>query len=316
MYKKLFSQINDIKLYFQSQLSQELNLLLVPAPLFIDSKQSLNDMLSGNEPPVDFEIYSLNKNVEIVQSLAKWKRVALKKYDFQEYEGIVTNMIAIRRNETTDNTHSILVDQWDWEVIIPEKDRTIFTLSNFVKKIYKCIYKTQTYINEKYKLNNNNFLPSEIFIIHSQELENMYPNLTPKEREDAITKMHKAVFIISIGKILNSGEAHDTRSAEYDDWNLNGDILVWSASLNKSIELSSMGIRVDSNSLQDQLKQKNMRIGTQYHNAILNNQIPFTIGGGIGQSRLAMFILNKKHIGEVQVSEWSENELKEYKKIL
>lgn len=316
MNKNLFLSISDTKQHFQNVLCKKLNLVKVPAPLFINCDENLNDLLNGVEKPVNFEIYSLKRKVEIVHSLAKWKRVALSKYNFKANEGIVTDMIAIRRNEVTDNIHSILVDQWDWEVVITKQLRKRDTLIKFAQSIYSCVVETQNYINKKYKIKNNIDLPKKLFVIDSQELEEMFPNIDAKLREDKIAKKYKAVFVTSIGHKLKSGKQHDLRSPEYDDWNLNGDILVWSEKLKKSIELSSMGIRVDEKSLKTQLEIKNIKPNTQYHMDILNKKLPLTIGGGIGQSRIAMFILNKSHIGEVQVSEWSDNEIKKNKFIL
>lgn len=316
MNKKNFILINDIKNYFESQISKKLNLTKIPAPLFLAKNTYLNDELNGIEKSVNFEIYNMDREAEIIHSLAKWKRVALKKYSFKQNEGIVTDMKAVRRNEITDNIHSILVDQWDWEVIINKNQRNKKTLIEYAQKVYRAIISCQNIINKKYKLNFNNDLPNKLFVIDSQELLDMYPNDTSKQREYKITKKHHAVLITSIGHKLKNGIEHDLRSPEYDDWDLNGDILVWSNALKQPIELSSMGVRVDKNSLKHQLELKNMQIKTNYHNDIVKDNLPFTIGGGIGQSRVVMFILNKKHIGEVQVSEWTEKELKENKFIL
>lgn len=316
MNKKNFILINDIKNYFESQISKKLNLTKIPAPLFLAKNTYLNDELNGIEKSVNFEIYDMDREAEIIHSLAKWKRVALKKYSFKQNEGIVTDMKAVRRNEITDNIHSILVDQWDWEVIINKNQRNKKTLIEYAQKVYSAVVSCQNVINKKYKLNYNNDLPNKLFVIDSQELLDMYPNDSSKQREYKITKKYHAVLITSIGHKLNNGIEHDLRSPEYDDWNLNGDILVWSNAIKQPIELSSMGVRVDKNSLKHQLELKNMRVKTDYHNDIIESNLPFTIGGGIGQSRVVMFIMNKKHIGEVQVSEWTEKELKENKFIL
>ena len=248
-------------------------------------------------------------NIEIIHSLAKWKRLALKRYGVKEGYGIYTDMNAIRRDEDLDNTHSIYVDQWDWERVITPEDRSrgLDFLKEIVTKIYKVFIATEAYLNMKYH-ELKTLLPNDIYFLTSQELEDMYPNLTPKERENEITKKHKAVFLMQIGKFLNSGERHDGRAPDYDDWDLNGDILVWNDILGCSFELSSMGIRVDKESLNKQLDKLNLneRKELDFHKALLNDELPLTIGGGIGQSRICMFLLQKAHIGEVQASIWSD----------
>lgn len=301
-----FQKIDFIKSTFEQLLSNKLSLIKVPAPLFFDSQLLLNDMLCGKEKPVKFFSSNLNKEIEIIHSLAKWKRMFLHNYNFDDNYGIYTNMIAIRNDETLDNLHSILVDQWDWEKIIKNDDRNILTLKKFVDNIYDCIYNTLMKYNEKF--DGNITLPENIFYITSQELEDLFPNLSAKERENQICKDKKAVFIIGIGNELKSNTKHDNRSEEYDDWNLNGDILVWSNANNCAIELSSMGIRVDSNSLINQLTLVNKTINNgEYQQLILNNILPQTIGGGIGQSRLCMYIMGEKHIGNVQFSIWPQD---------
>lgn len=308
----IFEQLKDIKDIFTKLLKVNLNLISIPSPLFLNKNDYLNDMLNNVENAVDFNIPEISVDAEIIHSLAKWKRVALKRYDFNIGEGIVCDMIAIRKHEKPDNIHSILVDQWDWEKIIDEKNRNINTLKQNANIIYSCLKQTQEYINKKYNLIFNTNLPEELFFITSQELEDLFPNWSPKEREKEITKKYKAVFIIGIGHQLNSGIKHDNRSAEYDDWNLNGDLLLWNEKLNDSIELSSMGVRVNSKSLIDQLKiqNSNNESYTDYQQNIIKNVFPLTIGGGIGQSRVCMFILQKRHIGEVQVSLWDDETYK------
>lgn len=308
----IFEQLKDIKDIFTKLLKVNLNLISIPSPLFLNKNDYLNDMLNNVENAVDFNIPEISVDAEIIHSLAKWKRVALKRYDFNIGEGIVCDMIAIRKHEKPDNIHSILVDQWDWEKIIDEKNRNINTLKQNANIIYSCLKQTQEYINKKYNLTFNTNLPEELFFITSQELEDLFPNLSPKEREKEITKKYQAVFIIGIGHQLNSGIKHDNRSAEYDDWNLNGDLLLWNEKLNDSIELSSMGVRVNSKSLIDQLKiqNSNNESYTDYQQDIIKNVLPLTIGGGIGHSRVCMFILQKKHIGEVQVSLWDDETYK------
>ena len=304
--------IKFVKDYFEKSLSKKLNLLRVTAPLFVSNKSGLNDGLSGIEKPISFN--AINKELEIVHSLAKWKRMALKKYDIHVNKGLYTDMNAIRKDELTDFIHSIYVDQWDWELHISKENRNLRTLKSVVKKIYSCIYKLSIEVEKKYPNLKNN-LPKDITFITTKELEKRYPQLSRKEREDQITREYKAVFLMQIGDNLKDKEPHDARAADYDDWKLNGDILVYYPLYDMALELSSMGIRVDSNSLIRQLKIKNEldKLDNEYCKAILNNDYPLSIGGGIGQSRLCMYMLQKAHIGEVQVSNWDEVEVAKLK---
>ncbi|MCG8484367.1 MAG: aspartate--ammonia ligase [Clostridia bacterium] len=300
--------IKKIKDFFQVMLADNLSLTRVSAPLFVDPLTGLNDNLNGVERPVDFTLKDLSeKRVEIVQSLAKWKRMALAKYKFGPNTGLYTDMNAIRRDEELDSLHSIYVDQWDWEKVISKEDRQEDYLRSRVEKIYEALKSLEQYICSDYPVLSKN-LPEEIFFITSQELEDMYPDLTPKQREDAITREKIAVFVMKIGYELNSGIKHDGRAPDYDDWDLNGDILLWNPILEMAFEISSMGIRVDEKSLRKQLELTGDmdRAKLDYHKMILNGELPYTIGGGIGQSRLCMYFLNKAHIGEVQVSVWSK----------
>ena len=309
--------IKTVKDFFQNSLSKNLNLLRVTAPLFVKPESGLNDNLNGFERPVSFGIKEHNdEEAEIVHSLAKWKRYALKKYGFSKGEGLYTDMNAIRRDEDTDNTHSIYVDQWDWEKIIDKEERNIDTLKNTVKAIYKALKNTEKYMSIQYDYIEE-ILPKEIFFITSQELLDMYPDKTPKEREYLICKEKGAVFLMQIGDKLSNGESHDGRAPDYDDWSLNGDILVYYPVLDIALELSSMGIRVDENSLLKQLEIANCneRKNMPFQKAILEKQLPYTIGGGIGQSRICMFFLRKAHIGEVQSSLWPHKMLEEAEKI-
>lgn len=298
--------IKTLKDYFQRDLANTLNLARVSAPLMVRPETGLNDNLSGVEKPVNFKVQNGTINVEIVQSLAKWKRNALKEYGFNTYEGLYTDMNAIRPDETLDEIHSIYVDQWDWEKIIKLEDRNKNYLRQTVSEIYEVFKNTEDYINHIYPYILSKKLPDEITFITTQELEDLYPKYSPKEREKRIAKDKKAVFIEEIGYRLNSGNKHDDRSPDYDDWNLNGDILFWNEPLENALELSSMGIRVNADSLEKQIRidEKEERLSLPYHQNILNNVLPNTIGGGIGQSRLCMFFLEKKHIGEVQAAIW------------
>ncbi|MCR1841158.1 aspartate--ammonia ligase [Murimonas intestini] len=301
--------IKTVKDFFQQSLAGRLNLLRVSAPLFVKPESGLNDNLNGVERPVSFGIKELeDAPAEIVHSLAKWKRFALKKYGFSQGEGLYTDMSAIRRDEDTDNIHSIYVDQWDWEKIISKEDRNMDTLKDVVRTVYKALKKTEKYMAIQYDYIEE-ILPKEIFFITSQELEDMYPDCTPKEREYKIAKLKGAVFIMQIGGILSSGERHDGRAPDYDDWELNGDIIVYYPVLDIALELSSMGIRVDEDSLKKQLELAGCqeRAGLPFQKAILEKELPYTIGGGIGQSRICMFYLRKAHIGEVQASIWPED---------
>ena len=299
--------IKTVKDFFQQTLAQKLNLLRVSAPVFVDPTSGLNDNLNGVERPVSFDIKGFTGNAEIVHSLAKWKRYALKKYGFQEGEGLYTDMVAIRRDEDVDNIHSIYVDQWDWEKIISKEDRNMDTLIFTVRAIYSALRKTEKFMAVQYDYIEE-ILPREIAFVSTQELVDMYPDLTPKEREYRIVKEKGAVFLMQVGKTLSNGERHDGRAPDYDDWELNGDILVYYPVLDIALELSSMGIRVDENALDSQLTEAGCddRRALPFQQAILNRELPYTIGGGIGQSRICMFYLRKAHIGEVHVSLWPE----------
>lgn len=301
--------IKTIKDFFQQALAEQLTLLRVTAPLFVTPESGLNDNLSGVERPVDFDIKEQEgKTAEIVQSLAKWKRFALKKYGFHPGEGLYTDMNAIRRDEVADNIHSIFVDQWDWEKIILKEQRNADTLKEVVRKVYKAIKKTEKYMAIRYDYIEE-ILPKDIFFITSEELSQMYPGYSTKEREDKIAKLKGAVFIMGIGDKLSCGEPHDNRAPDYDDWSLNGDIIVWYPVLNRALELSSMGIRVDKESLIRQLKLSGCeeRAELPFQKSVINGELPYTVGGGIGQSRLCMFYLRKAHIGEVQCSIWPDD---------
>ena len=300
--------IKQLKDCFESELSKALNLSRVSAPLFVRPETGMNDNLNGVERPVAFDIKGLDGGiVEIVHSLAKWKRMALKAYGFKVGEGLYTDMNAIRRDEDMDNLHSVYVDQWDWEKIILKADRTVETLKNIVRDIFSVFKKTEEYITN---LNPGlpKYLPDEISFITTQELEDLYPTLDPKERENMITKEKKAVFIMQIGGTLKSGIKHDGRAPDYDDWALNGDIMFYYPVLDRAFEVSSMGIRVDEKSLVEQLKTAECeeRLNMKFHKDLLAGELPYTVGGGIGQSRLCMFMLGKAHIGEVQSSVWSD----------
>ena len=301
--------IKTVKDFFQNLLSQRLNLSRVSATLFVDPDSGLNDNLNGVERPVTFDIKEQNgREAEVVQSLAKWKRYALKKYGFSYGEGLYTDMNAIRRDETTDNIHSIFVDQWDWEKIIKKDERTLATLMDTVKIVYKCLRKTEKYMAIQYDYIEE-ILPHDIFFVTTQELADMFPDNTPKEREYYIAKAKGAVCIMQIGDVLENGERHDGRAPDYDDWSLNADIVVYYPVLDIALELSSMGIRVDKKALLSQLKKAGCeeRKDLPFQKAIINEELPYTIGGGIGQSRICMFFLRKAHIGEVQSSLWPED---------
>ena len=301
--------IKRVKDFFERELATQLNLRRVSAPLFVFPESGLNDNLNGVERPVSFGIKEQNdREVEIVHSLAKWKRLALKKYGFSLGEGLYTDMNAVRRDEETDNIHSIFVDQWDWEKIISKEDRNREKLEEIVKSVYEALRVTEKYIANRYHYVEC-FLPEEITFITSQELEDKYPDLTPKERENKIARIKGAVFIMQIGGALASGEKHDGRAPDYDDWQLNGDIIVYYPILDMALELSSMGIRVDEESLKRQLDIAGCpeRAQMPFQKALLNGELPFTVGGGIGQSRICMFCLRKAHLGEVQASVWPED---------
>lgn len=300
--------IKTVKDFFQNLLAERMNLARVTAPLFVDPASGLNDNLNGVERPVSFDILEQDGQMaEIVHSLAKWKRYALDKYDFKPGTGLYTDMNAIRRDETTDNIHSIFVDQWDWEKVILREERTLETLKETVRTVYKVLRKTEKYMTIRYDYIHE-ILPKEIFFITTQELEDLYPGMTPKEREYAITKEKGAVCLMQIGDLLSSGEKHDGRAPDYDDWALNADIIVYYPVLDIALELSSMGIRVDEIALKEQLEKAGCpeRAELPFQKAILNKELPYTIGGGIGQSRICMFFLRKAHIGEVQCSLWPE----------
>lgn len=307
--QKAIKLVRDI---FQSKLTGNLNLQRISAPLFVRPETGLNDNLNGVERPVSFDVPAIGgATCEIVHSLAKWKRQSLGRFGFVPGEGLYTDMNAIRRDEEFDNLHSMYVDQWDWCRVIEKKDRTTETLKDTVTKIYTAIKETQVEICKKYPFISDN-LPEEITFVTTQELLDMYPGLSAKERENKLLKEKKAVFLMQIGGKLSNGEKHDGRAPDYDDWNLNGDILVYYPVLDVAFELSSMGIRVDENSLAAQCKEANAedRLSLNFHKSILEKKLPYTIGGGIGQSRLCMFMLGKAHIGEVQSSVWDDDTYK------
>ena len=299
--------IKTVKDFFQNLLAERLNLRRVSAPLFVRPSSGLNDNLNGVERPVRFDILETGRSGEVVHSLAKWKRYALGKYGFSVGEGIYTDMVAIRRDEFTDNIHSIYVDQWDWERIIQRSDRTIETFQAVVNEVYKVLRLTEKYMAICYDYIEE-ILPRDIFFISSYDLEKMYPDKTPKEREYLIAKEKRAVCIMQIGDKLMNGEPHDGRAPDYDDWKLNGDIIVYYPVLDIALEISSMGIRVDADSLREQLKKAGCEERAQlpFQKSILEDRLPLTIGGGIGQSRICMFFLRKAHIGEVHSSIWPD----------
>jgi aspartate--ammonia ligase len=306
--------IRIIKEFFQINLAESLNLLRVSAPLFVMGGTGINDNLNGIERPISFEVKAISSGrAEIVQSLAKWKRMALADYGFRPGEGLYTDMNAIRPDEILDDIHSVYVDQWDWERVMTDNDRNLPFLRGIVERIYSVIYRTEQHVAEKYP-QIKPFLPSRIEFVHSEELEHRWPDLTPRERENAIAREAKAVFIIGIGAPLANGRPHDGRAPDYDDWStatengrgLNGDIFVWNQVLNRGFELSSMGIRVNPESMKRQLEIAGCqeRAGLLFHKRLLSGNLPQTIGGGIGQSRLCMLFLQKLHVGEVQCSVW------------
>mgnify|MGYP000298505462 CR=1 FL=1 len=318
--------IKFIKDTFQHEIISALNLQRISAPLFVRPETGLNDNLNGVERPVSFDAPCIGgATLEIVHSLAKWKRMTLGRYGFNPGEGLYTDMNAIRRDEEVDNLHSMYVDQWDWEKVIPDGHRNIAYLKETVETIYKVIRLTELAVEARYDIEA--ILPKKITFIHSEELVEKYPDLTPKEREDAITKEYGAVFLIGIGGVLPDGKPHDGRAPDYDDWTtesengyhgLNGDILVWNEQLGHAFELSSMGIRVDEDALKRQVEitGDQDRLKLDWHQALLHGLFPLTIGGGIGQSRMAMFLLRKKHIGEVQTSVWPDAVRETYENIL
>lgn len=299
--------IEFIKRTFVTYLSEALNLRRVTAPLFVSTESGLNDNLNGVERAVSFDIPSADAEAQVVHSLAKWKRMALKKYDFNVGKGLYTDMNAIRRDEELDNIHSVYVDQWDWCKIIAREQRTTEYLKQTVRDIVLALCRTLDDVKLKYP-NVTTEIEREVTFVTTQELEDLYPGKTAKERENLLTKEHKTVFIMQIGDVLNSGEKHDGRAPDYDDWKLNGDILVWNDVLNSALEISSMGIRVDEKSLSEQLKKAHCedRAELPFHKALLSGELPLTIGGGIGQSRVCMLLLKKAHIGEVQSSIWDK----------
>ncbi len=300
--------IKIIRDTFQNDFSKALNLERVSAPLFVRKESGLNDDLNGVERPVAFDIKGIDgKIVEIVHSLAKWKRMALKNYGFDVGEGLYTNMNAIRRDEDLDNLHSVYVDQWDWERVITKEQRNLQTLKAVVTSIFNVIRDVEKQICAIYP-QIERAIPDNIFFITTQELEDRYPDKTPKERENIITKEKGAVFLIAIGDKLKGGERHDGRAPDYDDWSLNGDILFWFAPLDCALEISSMGIRVDEDAMKYQLEAANAqhRAELPFHKMLLSGELPYTIGGGIGQSRLCMLLLKRAHIGEVQAGEWPD----------
>jgi len=316
-YLETIKAIDEVKKYFEKQLEARLSLTKVQSPLFVKSDSGLQDSLTGVEKGVSFT--KEKEKFEIVHSLAKWKRDALGRYGFPIYTGLYTDMKAIRKDEIVDDIHSMFVEQWDWEKVISKEDRTINYLKETVRSIYKAVRQTSIFVKQKYKFITVD-LPKSIYFITSQELEDMYPDKLPKEREELIVRDKKAVFIIGIGDKLKSGTSHDLRSPDYDDWTLDGDLLVYDKTLDKSVELSSMGIRVDEKSLLSQLEKADCldRLELPYHQKIQKCELPYTIGGGIGQSRILMFLLEKSHIAEIQASSWEREILKELedKKIL
>ena len=300
--------IKYIRDTFQKEMGREMHLERISAPLFVEKSSGLNDNLNGVERPVNFHIAAQgDREAEIVQSLAKWKRYALQKYGFKPGEGLYTDMSAIRQDETTDNIHSIYVDQWDWEKIITRDERNLETLKENVRIVYKVLRKTEKYMSIHYDYIEE-ILPHDIFFVTTSELEEMFPDYSPKEREYYIAKAKGAVCIMQIGETLENGKPHDGRAPDYDDWSLNADIVVYYPVLDIALELSSMGIRVDKKALLDQLQKAGCpeRAELPYHKAVINGELPLTIGGGIGQSRICMFFLRKAHIGEVQCSLWSD----------
>ena len=304
--------IKAAKDYFEANLAKELNLIRVSAPMFVDPKTGLNDDLNGVERPVAFDVAETGCTLQIVHSLAKWKRYALREYGFECGEGLYTDMNAIRRDEETDNLHSIYVDQWDWEKVISKADRNTDTLRAAVEKIFGVFKSTERYINSQFPAVKPR-LPEKLEFITTQELEDMYPGMTAKEREREAVKDKGAIFLMKIGGALNSGERHDGRAPDYDDWELNGDLIFYDDLLDIAFEVSSMGIRVSEESLRSQLRTAGCeeRAELPFHRDLLDGKLPYTIGGGIGQSRICMYLLGKAHIGEVQTSVWPEKMIEE-----
>ena len=300
--------IKYIRDTFQEELSSELGLTRVSAPLFVKKSSGLNDDLNGTEEPVHFTMASQDdEEIQVVHSLAKWKRMALGRYGYGLHEGIYTNMNAIRKDEELDNLHSAYVDQWDWEKVIAKDERNVATLKEHVENIFKVIKHMEHEVWYKYPQAVNH-LPDQIHFVTSEQLLDLYPDKTPKERENAIAKELGCVFVMKIGAVMADGQKHDGRAPDYDDWSLNGDILFWYEPLQQALEISSMGIRVDEDTLHSQLEAEGCleRESLPFHRAILNCELPYTIGGGIGQSRLCMLLLGKAHVGEVQCSLWPD----------
>lgn len=312
-YLEIIMMIDEVKKCFEHQLEKRLELIKVGSPLFVKSSSGLQDGLTGVEKAVGF--MRDDESFEIVHSLAKWKREALGRYEFPVHTGLYTDMKAIRKDDEVDDIHSMYVEQWDWEKVIGESDRNLEYLKETVRVIYKSLRQTSVIMKKKYQFLSID-LPKTIYFITSQELEDLYPDKTPKEREEIITREKKAVFIIGIGDVLKSGIVHDLRSPDYDDWSLDGDLLVFDKALDKAIEISSMGIRVDKKALLSQLEKTGSmdQIKLPYHQKIIEDKLPLTIGGGIGQSRVVMLILGKTHIAEVQASSWEEKILKALEK--
>lgn len=306
--------IKFIKDVFERELARNLNLTRVSAPLFVFPESGLNDNLNGVERPVAFDVLDIGRDVEVVHSLAKWKRMALAKYGFADGEGLYTDMNAIRRDETLDALHSIYVDQWDWEKIISPSARNFDTLKAAVNSIYSALLSTEAALSERF--GTASVLPKRIEFMTTAQLEAEYPDLSPKERENAVTKRLGAVFLMQIGAPLKGGVPHDGRAPDYDDWLLNGDILLWDEPLSRAFEISSMGIRVDEAAMRRQLAAAGCedRAALPFHRALLSGELPQTMGGGIGQSRICMFLLGKHHIGEVQASVWPESMVEECEK--
>ncbi len=321
MYKSLLNLIDTeraiklVKDSFEKKLAESLNLIRVSAPLFVADDSGLNDDLNGTERAVGFDLLDGGEKASIVHSLAKWKRYALKRYGFEKGCGLYTDMNAIRRDEMMDNVHSIYVDQWDWEMVIDKCERNVETLKNTVKKIVLAVCETKRLVSEQYPVLKAE-ISDDVYFITSEELLRLYPSLNPKQRENEICKKYGTVFVMQIGAVLSNGEKHDGRAPDYDDWSLNGDILFWYPPLNCALEISSMGVRVDEKSLKEQLTAAGCtdRMRFPFHKALLDGQLPYTIGGGIGQSRICMMLLEKIHIGEVQASLWNDRIYKQCEK--
>ncbi len=321
MYKSLLNLIDTeraiklVKDSFEKKLAESLNLIRVSAPLFVADDSGLNDDLNGTERAVGFDLLDGGEKASIVHSLAKWKRYALKRYGFEKGCGLYTDMNAIRRDEMMDNVHSIYVDQWDWEMVIDKCERNVETLKNTVKKIVSAVCETKRLVSEQYPVLKAE-ISDDVYFITSEELLRLYPSLNPKQRENEICKKYGTVFVMQIGAVLSNGEKHDGRAPDYDDWSLNGDILFWYPPLNCALEISSMGVRVDEKSLKEQLTVAGCtdRMRFPFHKALLDGQLPCTIGGGIGQSRICLMLLEKIHIGEVQASLWNDRIYKQCEK--